>query len=60
MKEKDDDLYALSGLMLEEPMIDMEGGYGEMWSLSWRCLIVAIGRTPSSSTTVRGMRLQKR
>ncbi len=25
------------GLMLEEHMIDMEGGYGEMWSHSWRC-----------------------
>ncbi|MDI3466216.1 MAG: hypothetical protein OJF50_005037 [Nitrospira sp.] len=25
------------GLMLEEPMIDMEADYGEMWSLSWRC-----------------------
>ncbi|MDH4082115.1 MAG: hypothetical protein OEV99_00015 [Nitrospira sp.] len=25
------------GLMLEEQMIDMEGGYGEMWSRSWRC-----------------------
>lgn len=26
------------GLMLEEQMIDMEGGYGEMWSSSWRCV----------------------
>jgi hypothetical protein len=25
------------GLMLEEHMIDMEGGYDEMWSRSWRC-----------------------
>lgn len=25
------------GLMLEESMIDMEAGYGEMWSVSWRC-----------------------
>lgn len=25
------------GLMLEEHMIDMEGGYGDMWSRSWRC-----------------------
>ena len=25
------------GLMLEEHMIDMEGGYGEMWSRSSRC-----------------------
>ncbi|MGC4097871.1 MAG: hypothetical protein QM706_12210 [Nitrospira sp.] len=25
------------GLMLEEQMIDMEAGYGEMWSRSWRC-----------------------
>ncbi len=25
------------GLMLEEHMIDMEGGYGEMWSFSWHC-----------------------
>lgn len=25
------------GLMLEEQMIDMEAGYGEMWSCSWRC-----------------------
>ena len=26
------------GLMLEERLIDMEAGYGEMWSLSWRCI----------------------
>ena len=26
------------GLMLEEQMIDMEGGYGEMWSRSSRCV----------------------
>ncbi|UVT18870.1 MAG: hypothetical protein H8K03_13735 [Nitrospira sp.] len=26
------------GLMLEEQMIDMEAGYGEMWSRSWRCI----------------------
>ena len=25
------------GLMLDEHMIDMEGGYGEMWSRSLRC-----------------------
>lgn len=25
------------GLMLEEHMIDLEAGYGEMWSHSWRC-----------------------
>lgn len=25
------------GLMLKENMIDMEAGYGEMWSHSWRC-----------------------
>lgn len=25
------------GLMLEEHMVDMEAGYGEMWSRSWRC-----------------------
>ncbi len=25
------------GLLLEEHMIDMEGGYGEMWSFSWSC-----------------------
>ncbi len=25
------------GLMLEEQMIDMEAGYGEMWTHSWRC-----------------------
>ena len=25
------------GMMLEEQMIDMEGGYGELWSRSWRC-----------------------
>ena len=25
------------GLMMKEPMIDMEAGYGEMWSHSWRC-----------------------
>jgi hypothetical protein len=23
--------------MLKENMIDMEAGYGEMWSHSWRC-----------------------
>lgn len=26
------------GLMLEEQIIDMEGGYGELWSRSWRCV----------------------
>ncbi|MDH4302200.1 MAG: hypothetical protein OEV51_08995 [Nitrospira sp.] len=26
------------GLMLDEHMIDFEGGYGEMWGRSWRCL----------------------
>ncbi|UVT16305.1 MAG: hypothetical protein H8K04_01700 [Nitrospira sp.] len=26
------------GLMLEEHLIDMEAGYGEMWSHSWRCV----------------------
>lgn len=26
------------GLMLEEQMIDMEAGYGEMWSTSSRCV----------------------
>jgi hypothetical protein len=26
------------GLMLDERMIDMEGGYGEMWSVSTRCV----------------------
>jgi C4-type Zn-finger protein len=26
------------GLMLDEHMIDMEGGYGEMWSVSTRCV----------------------
>ncbi len=26
------------GLMLEEHMIDMEGGYGEMWSVGTRCV----------------------
>ena len=25
------------GMMMEEQMIDMEAGYGEMWSRSWRC-----------------------
>ncbi len=25
------------GLMLKEQMIDLEGGYGEMWTSSWRC-----------------------
>ncbi|MGC4099468.1 MAG: hypothetical protein QM706_20400 [Nitrospira sp.] len=25
------------GLMMKEQMIDMEAGYGEMWSHSWRC-----------------------
>jgi hypothetical protein len=23
--------------MLKESMIDMEAGYGEMWSVGWRC-----------------------
>lgn len=26
------------GLMLDEPMIDMEAAYGEMWSVSARCV----------------------
>ncbi len=26
------------GLMLKEHMIDMEAGYGEMWSCGWRCV----------------------
>lgn len=26
------------GLMLDEHMIDMEGGYGGMWSVSTRCV----------------------
>ena len=26
------------GLMLKDYFLDMEGGFGEMWSLSWRCL----------------------
>ena len=26
------------GLMLQEKMLDLEGGYGEMWSRSWRCV----------------------
>jgi hypothetical protein len=26
------------GLMLEEPMIDMAGAYGEMWSISSCCV----------------------
>ena len=26
------------GLMLDERMIDMEGEYGEMWSVSTRCV----------------------
>lgn len=26
------------GLMLEEHLIDLEGGYGEMWSFSCRCV----------------------
>ncbi|HMS84219.1 MAG TPA: hypothetical protein PKD12_11255 [Nitrospira sp.] len=26
------------GLMLDEHMIDMQGGYGEMWSASTRCV----------------------
>jgi hypothetical protein len=26
------------GLMLEEHLIDMEAGYGEMWSRSSRCV----------------------
>lgn len=26
------------GLMLEEHLIDMEAGYGEMWSCTWRCV----------------------
>lgn len=23
--------------MLKEPIVDMEAGYGELWSHSWRC-----------------------
>ena len=26
------------GLMLENKLLDMEGGYGEMWASSWRCV----------------------
>lgn len=26
------------GLMLDEHLIDMEAGYGEMWSVSTRCI----------------------
>ena len=25
------------GLMLKEYLLDMEAGFGEMWSQSWRC-----------------------
>ena len=27
-----------SGFMLEEMFLDMEGGFGEMWARSWRCV----------------------
>ena len=27
-----------SGLMLEDQLLDIEGGYGEMWAGSWRCV----------------------
>ena len=26
------------GLMLKDHFLDMEGGFGEMWAQSWRCL----------------------
>ena len=25
------------GLMLKDHLLDMEGGFGEMWAQSWRC-----------------------
>jgi hypothetical protein len=25
------------GLMLQDHLLDMEGGFGEMWAQSWRC-----------------------
>jgi hypothetical protein len=25
------------GLMLKEHLLDLEGGFGEMWTQSWRC-----------------------
>ena len=27
-----------SGFMVEAAMLDMEGGFGEMWATSWRCV----------------------
>ena len=27
-----------SGLMLEDHFLDMEGSYGQMWTISWRCM----------------------
>jgi hypothetical protein len=27
-----------SGFMLEDHLLDMKGGYGEMWARSWRCV----------------------
>jgi len=26
------------GLMLQDHLLDMEGGFGEMWAQSWRCM----------------------
>ena len=26
------------GLMFETQVLDMEGAYGEMWAISWRCV----------------------
>ena len=26
------------GLMLKDHFLDMEGGFGEMWAQSWRCM----------------------
>ena len=26
------------GLMLKDQLLDLEGGYGEMWANSWRCV----------------------
>lgn len=39
------------GLMLQEHLIDMEAGYGEMWSLSRRCVNCGHRDDASSSTT---------
>lgn len=27
-----------SGFLVEDQLLDLEGGYGEMWANSWRCV----------------------